>query len=124
MGWWSDVLADADQRADRLEIRSGYTRSEEKRKNFAAKYRCRPAASYEAMLADPQIEAIVNTTPNDVHLATTTPPPRAPRRGQTTFPQQGRSPPPSRTAAPSPRPAARPAWCWRSAISGGARASS
>ena len=50
---------------------SCYTRSEEKRKNFAAKYRCRPAASYEALLADPEIEAIINTTPNDVHLATT-----------------------------------------------------
>ncbi len=71
MGWWSDVLADAIQRSGKLEILSCYTRSEEKRKTFAAKYRCRPAASYEAMLADPEIEAIINTTPNDVHLATT-----------------------------------------------------
>ena len=71
MGWWSDVLADAIQRSGKLEIRGCYTRSEEKRKNFAAKYRCRPAASYEALLADPEIEAIINTTPNDVHLATT-----------------------------------------------------
>jgi predicted dehydrogenase len=71
MGWWSDVLADAVQRSGKLEIVSCYTRSEEKRQAFAAKYRCRPAASYEAMLADPRIEAIVNTTPNDVHLATT-----------------------------------------------------
>jgi predicted dehydrogenase len=71
MGWWSDVLADAIQRSGKLEIVSCYTRSEEKRKNFAEKYRCRPAASYEAMLADPEIEAIINTTPNDVHLATT-----------------------------------------------------
>ncbi len=71
MGWWSDVLADAIQRSGKLEIRGCYTRSEEKRKNFAAKYRCRPAASYEALLADGEIEAIINTTPNDVHLATT-----------------------------------------------------
>ena len=71
MGWWSDVLADAIQRSGKLEILSCYTRSEEKRQTFAAKYRCRPAASYEAMLADPEIEAIINTTPNDVHLATT-----------------------------------------------------
>ena len=46
MGWWSDVLADAIQRSGKLEIRSCYTRSDEKRKNFAEKYRCRPAASY------------------------------------------------------------------------------
>src|SRR3954447_21496906 len=71
MGWWSDVLADAIQRSGKLEIRSCYTRSEEKRKNFAAKYHCRSAASYEEMLADSEIEAIINTTPNDVHLATT-----------------------------------------------------
>ncbi len=71
IGWWSDVLADAIQRSGKLEILSCYTRSEEKRNTFAAKYRCRPAASYEAMLADTQIEAIINTTPNDVHLATT-----------------------------------------------------
>jgi len=57
MGWWSDVLADAIQRSGKLQILSCYTRSEEKRKTFAAKYRCRPAASYEAMLADPEIEA-------------------------------------------------------------------
>src|ERR1700716_1032336 len=71
MGWWSDVLADAIQRSGKLEIVSCYTRSEEKRKTFAAKYRCRPAANYEAILADPEIEAIINTTPNDAHLATT-----------------------------------------------------
>ena len=71
MGWWSDVLADAIQRSGKLQILSCYTRSEEKRQKFAAKYRCRPAASYEAMLADNDIEAIINTTPNDVHLATT-----------------------------------------------------
>ena len=71
MGWWSDVLADAIQRSGKLEILSCYTRSEEKRRKFAAKYRCRPAASFEAMLVDSEIEAIINTTPNDVHLATT-----------------------------------------------------
>jgi predicted dehydrogenase len=71
MGWWSDVLADAIQRSGKLEIVSCYTRSEEKRKNFAAKYRCRPAASYEAMLADNEVEAIINTTPNHAHLSTT-----------------------------------------------------
>ncbi len=71
IGWWSDVLADAIQRSGKLEIVSCYTRSEEKRNTFAAKYRCRPAESYEAMLADTGIEAIINTTPNDVHLATT-----------------------------------------------------
>jgi predicted dehydrogenase len=71
MGWWSDVLADAIQRSDKIAISACYTRSPDKRAAFAAKYGCRPSDSYEAILADPAIEAIVNTTPNDVHLETT-----------------------------------------------------
>jgi len=71
MGWWSDVLADAIKRTDKIEIVSCFTRSEEKRGTFAKKYGCKPAASYEGVLADKSIEAIINTTPNDVHLPTT-----------------------------------------------------
>ena len=71
MGWWSDVLADAMKRSNRFEIVSCYTRSEEKRNAFAKKYGCAPAASYDAMLKDKSIEAIINTTPNNVHLETT-----------------------------------------------------
>jgi predicted dehydrogenase len=71
MGWWSDVLADAIQRSGRLQIISCYTRSEDKRKAFAAKYGCGASTSYEAILADSSVEAIINTTPNDAHLETT-----------------------------------------------------
>jgi len=70
MGWWSDVLADAIQRSGKIKITACYTRSEDKRSAFAKKYGCQPAASYEAILADSGIEAIINTTPNDVHLPT------------------------------------------------------
>ena len=71
MGWWSDVLADAMVRSRKLEIVACYSRSEEKRAKFAAKYDCRAAPSYESILADRSIEAIINTTPNNVHLETT-----------------------------------------------------
>ena len=71
MGWWSDVLADAMVRSGRLQIASCFTRSDEKRRAFAAKYGCEAAPSYESMLGDPGIEAIINTTPNNVHLETT-----------------------------------------------------
>jgi predicted dehydrogenase len=71
MGWWSDVLADAVKRGTSVEIVSCYTRSEDKRKAFATKYGCKAAASYEEILSDPSIEAIINTTPNGVHLETT-----------------------------------------------------
>jgi predicted dehydrogenase len=71
MGWWSDVLADAMQRSKKFEIAACYTRSEEKRKAFAHKYNCRAVPGYEAILKDGSIEAIINTTPNNVHLETT-----------------------------------------------------
>jgi predicted dehydrogenase len=71
MGWWSDVLADAVVRSGKLKIAACYTRSGDKRDVFAAKYKCRAVDSYEAILSDPAIEAIINTTPNDVHLETT-----------------------------------------------------
>src|SRR5688572_13283901 len=71
MGWWSDVLADAIKRSGKLEIVACYTRSETKRRAFAEKYACAAASSYEAILADDSIAAIINTTPNHVHRETT-----------------------------------------------------
>ena len=71
MGWWSDVLADASMRTSEIEIVACYTRSDDKRAAFADKYGCRAASSYEEMLADDSVQAIINTTPNDVHLETT-----------------------------------------------------
>jgi predicted dehydrogenase len=71
MGWWSNVLADAIKRSDKLRIVTCYSRSEDKRKAFAAKYGCKAAPSYKSVLNDGEIEAIVNTTPNNVHLETT-----------------------------------------------------
>jgi predicted dehydrogenase len=71
MGWWSDVLSDAIERSNEIEIVACFTRSQDKRRAFAEKYGCRPAASYEEILKDPSIAAIVNTTPNNVHLETT-----------------------------------------------------
>src|SRR4051812_1722578 len=71
MGWWSDVLADAIKRSGKLAIAGCYSRSADKRDKFAAKYGCRAYPSYEAVLADRAIEAIVNTTPNAAHLETT-----------------------------------------------------
>ncbi len=72
MGWWSDVLADATQRSKKLKIVACYTRSEDKRKAFAAKYGCVAAPNYQVVLQDRSVEAIINTTPNSAHLETTT----------------------------------------------------
>jgi predicted dehydrogenase len=71
MGWWSDVLAQAIQRSGKLTIASCYSRSAEKRQAFSQKYGCKAASSYEEILNDQGIEAIINTTPNATHLETT-----------------------------------------------------
>jgi predicted dehydrogenase len=71
MGWRSDVLADAMQRSGQFEIAACYTRSDDKRRAFAEKYGCRAASSYEEILKDTSIAAVVNTTPNNMHLETT-----------------------------------------------------
>jgi predicted dehydrogenase len=71
MGWWSDVLADAIERSKKLKIVSCYSRSEDKRETFAAKYRCTAAPDYQVILQDRNVEAIINTTPNNAHVETT-----------------------------------------------------
>ena len=71
MGWWSDVLADAIERSGKMTIAACYSRSADKRKAFSEKYKCKAADSYEEILRDPSIEAIINTTPNATHLETT-----------------------------------------------------
>ena len=118
IGWWSDVLADAIKRSGKIEVAACFTRSEEKREAFAAKYGCRAASSYEDILADPSIEAIVNTTPNGVHLETTR---AGRRRRQARLPRQADRQHGRRGRERSPGSARRPASCWRSAISGGAK---
>jgi predicted dehydrogenase len=71
LGWWSGVLAERIKGSDEIELVSCYTRSEEKRREFAAQFGSHAARSYEEILEDRSIEAIINTTPNDVHLETT-----------------------------------------------------
>ena len=72
IGWWSDVLADAAARTDgRVEVVSCFTRSQDKRRSFSEKYKCRAAASLDEVLADGEVEGIINTTPNHAHLETT-----------------------------------------------------
>src|SRR2546429_9768425 len=71
MGWWSDVLADAIQRSKKLRIVSCYTRSQDKRPAFAAKYGCAAAPNSQVILQDPALEAFINTRPNNAHVETT-----------------------------------------------------
>jgi predicted dehydrogenase len=71
LGWWSDVLAAAIARSGRLRVVACYSRSASKREAFATQYGGRAAASYDDVLRDRDVEAIINTTPNAAHLETT-----------------------------------------------------
>src|SRR5574341_825741 len=67
IGWWSGVLADAVPKGTHLKLVTCATRSAEKRAAFAKKYGCRQAESYEAILKDPEVEAVLLTTPHTLH---------------------------------------------------------
>jgi hypothetical protein len=117
IGWWSDVLADAVKRSKDIEIVACYSQSEDKRRAFAAKYDCSAAASYDDILGSPSIAAILNTTPNNVHLQTTA---LAAKAGKHVFLEK----PIANTAAEGqemPSCAERRASCWRWVISVAAR---
>ncbi len=68
LGRWARVLARGAQRGDVIELASCFSRNKDKRKAFQEEFgvtRC--ASSYGELLADPEIEGVVITTPNDTH---------------------------------------------------------
>lgn len=67
IGWWSGVLADAIPKGTGLRLVTCATRSPEKRAAFAEKYGCRQAESLDAVLKDPEVEAVLLTTPHTLH---------------------------------------------------------
>lgn len=68
LGRWARVLARGAQRGEVIELASCFSRSEEKRAAFQEEFGIpRSASSYEELLADPEIEGVLVTTPNDTH---------------------------------------------------------
>ncbi len=67
IGWWSNELADAAEKSGNVKIITCFTRSAEKGKAFSERYQCRRAASYEEILDDPEVEAVILTTPDSLH---------------------------------------------------------
>ncbi len=68
LGRWARVLARGAQRGDVVELYSCFSRSEDKRKAFMEEYGVpRSAATYDELLADPDVEGVIITTPNDTH---------------------------------------------------------
>jgi predicted dehydrogenase len=67
-GFWGAKLAEAAGRSS-LELAACYSRNAEKRAEFAERFGCEAAASYEAALG--AADAVVLATPNDDHEAQT-----------------------------------------------------
>lgn len=67
LGRWARVLTRAARRGQRLEVVCGYSQSQEKREAFAREFGCRVVDSLEELLADPEVEGVMVTTPNDAH---------------------------------------------------------
>ena len=68
LGRWARVLTRAARKSDLLEIVAGYSRSEENRAAFQREFGVACAPDFSRMLADPQIEGVILTVPNEQHL--------------------------------------------------------
>ena len=68
LGWWSDELAKSIQgKSKKIKIVSCYSRSKKKRINFSKKFKTKYHNSYNALIKDKNIEAILLTTPHSLH---------------------------------------------------------
>jgi UDP-N-acetyl-2-amino-2-deoxyglucuronate dehydrogenase len=65
-GMWGPRLAAAAQRAG-LELVACFSRDERKRSEFAERFGCEPAPSFEEAVGHPDVEGVVLATPNDAH---------------------------------------------------------
>jgi len=69
LGRWAKVLTKASKQSTKIDIVSGYSRSEEKRSAFETEMGVRPVGSLEEMLTDPTISGVIITVPNEQHRA-------------------------------------------------------
>jgi predicted dehydrogenase len=68
LGRWARVLARGAQRGTVIELASCFSRSEESRSKFQEEFGVpRATSSLDELLADPEIEGVLVTTPNDSH---------------------------------------------------------
>jgi predicted dehydrogenase len=70
MGSWGQALVESVQgKSEHLKFTAGYTRTASKAAAFCEKNGIRAAPSYEAILADPAVDAVLLATPNSQHSA-------------------------------------------------------
>jgi predicted dehydrogenase len=69
LGRWSKVLTAAAKDSDSLEIVAGFSRSQEKRDEFTAKFGIKTCESLESLLNLDEIEGLIITVPNEQHYS-------------------------------------------------------
>ena len=68
LGWWSDELAKSIQgKSKKIKIVSCFSRSKKKRIDFSKKYKINYHDSYNAIINDSNIDAVILTTPHSLH---------------------------------------------------------
>jgi len=72
LGRWARVLTRGSKQSDKIEIIQGFSRSAEQRDAFASEYGVPSASSLEEMLANPEIQGVILTVPNEQHLPVAT----------------------------------------------------
>jgi predicted dehydrogenase len=68
LGRWAKVLTRAIKPSGKIEIVSGFSRSQEKRESFAQEMGVAAAPDLQTMLQDPRIKGVILTVPNEQHL--------------------------------------------------------
>ena len=68
LGRWAKVLTRASKQSNKIQIVSGYSRSEEKRAAFAKEMGVPAAPDMQTMLSNPEIKGVILTVPNEQHL--------------------------------------------------------
>jgi predicted dehydrogenase len=72
-GMIAEVHAQAIKDTPEARLEAVWTRSAEKRQEFAARFGCRAADSLEALVADPEVRAVTVATPSGAHAEVAVP---------------------------------------------------
>ena len=68
LGWWSDELAGSIQgKSKKIGITDCFSRSKEKCEAFSKKFSTGFTESYQSVLEDPGVDAVIVTTPHSLH---------------------------------------------------------